>query len=333
MAPANAGGRGGAGGGFGGGRPPAWFSTANSTQILLADGKPTRMPTDDTTAIRHRILKAATVGKAGEGEIQLTLEVSLEPRLRWQQLVGVKVGKATDDRGQQLEQTTPAVGAPLRGAVLPPAPARPPGIGGGAGGMAPPRAVPGMPGGGVFAGPVTRSTDSRIQVAAVRLKKGAKAPTSLKELSGTVTARVLGEARALFSVPDVLEAAGKTVKGSEGGAIHVLAVDKERDNRYRLRLEVELPSGPLALVAGRDNRVFLEGGPADSAQHELTLLDRDGNRVQPVALRLSHAARKVELHVSYLARAGQGAPAKLVLSESKSVSVELPFTIRNVPLP
>ncbi len=332
VAPAAAG-RPGMGGGLGG--PAGWFSSGSSAQILLADGKPGRLPTDDTTAIRHRILKIAdVVGKAREGEILLALEVALEPKLRWQQLVGVKVGKATDDRGQQLEQMAPAAGGAPLGAVRPPLPAPGPG-GGGAGGMAPPRAVPGMPGRGGFEAPRGRNSDSRSHLAAIRLKKPAKASTTLQELSGTVTARVLGEALPLLRVPDVLEAAGKTVKGTAGGSIRVLAVNKERDGRGSLRLEVELPGGPVAVIAGGGDRVLLEDfHAADSRQNELSLVDRDGNRVRPLTLRLlSKGPRNFELHLSYLVGAGQPAPSKLVLSESKSVRVDLPFTLKNVPLP
>jgi hypothetical protein len=171
-------------------------------------------------------------------------------------------------------------------------------------------------------------------MAAIRLRKGAKASTSLKELSGTVTARVLAKARTLLSVGDILEAAGKTVKGAEGGSIHVLAVTKERDGGHGLRLEVHLPGGPATAVSNRGERIVLGGGnSADGAQHELTLADRDGNLLRPANLRLGGGAGRIEIHLSYPSRPGQGPPAKLALGERKSVSVELPFTLRDVPLP
>jgi hypothetical protein len=176
-------------------------------------------------------------------------------------------------------------------------------------------------------------TDTRNRVTAIRPKKGAKPSTSLKELSGTVTARVLGEAKSLVSVADVLEAAGKTVKGTEGGSIHLLAVKKEQDGRHTFRLEVELPAGPVARTSSRGDRVLLgSGDAADRSQHELTLADRDGNLLAPVDLRLNAGAR-IELQISYQLRPGQGAPSRLALVQRKSVSVELPFTLRNVPMP
>jgi hypothetical protein len=172
------------------------------------------------------------------------------------------------------------------------------------------------------------------RVAAICLKKGAKASSSLKELSGTVTARVLGQATTLLSVGDVLESAGKTAKGTEGGSIHVVAVTKERDGSHGLRLEVQLPGGPLASVSSQGDRILLGDGKGDDgARHELTLMDREGKLLRPASLRLAAAAGKTELHVRYLTGPGQGAPAKLALGQRKSVRVELPFTLRDVPLP
>jgi hypothetical protein len=168
------------------------------------------------------------------------------------------------------------------------------------------------------------------RLTAVRLKKGSKASASLKELSGTVTARVLGEAKALLSVSDVLNSAGKTVKGAEGGSIHVLAVNKERDDSYNLRLEVELPVGVVNMISHDGERLLLGG--AATAQHELTLLDDKGNRVRLANIGLNTKPKRAEIHLSYLPQPEQNAPAKLVLVESKSMHVELPFKLKNVPV-
>jgi RNA polymerase sigma factor (sigma-70 family) len=329
------GGMGGPGGGFGGfGVRPGVPSAANSRQIVLVDGKPKSLPTDATTSVRFRTLeKADVVGKPGAGEVLLALEVALEPRLRWQQLVAVNVHKATDDQGQSLKQSArPARARMAGGGDFGPGAGLP---GPGAPGAGAP-AGPAPPLGGAvaaFAGPVTLDMNSPSRLAAVRLDKGVKAATSLKELSGTVTARVLGEARALLTVANVLKAAGKTVKGTEGGSIHVLNVTSQQDGRYGLRLKADLPGATAAASTGGDRFILGARGTAGIGQYELTLVDGAGNPFPPAGLQMSAGARGIELFLSYRSRPGQGEPVKLVLGERKSVSVELPFTLRNVPLP
>ncbi len=81
-------------------------------QITLIDGKPTKEPTDYSTAVRVRtsdhVKKQA---KPAENEILMGLQLTPEPRLQWQQLVSVRVEKAIDDQGQKLTQVM--VAAPI----------------------------------------------------------------------------------------------------------------------------------------------------------------------------------------------------------------------------
>jgi hypothetical protein len=230
--------------------PPGGWGAAVSAGgggIILTDGKPPSLPTDDRTAVRVRALKADRVGASAEGEILLALEITPEPKLLWQETVAVQIKKATDDQGQDLEQVV----AGGKGPILPGAGGmggggggvgafRPgmmapggPGGGGGGPGAFPPPAIPvdggrgalgpGPPGGafpppaipvdggrgalgpgppgmvvpgggaalGLPAGGMGMAGNAGVVLAPVRLKKGAKPATSLKEVSGTITARVL----------------------------------------------------------------------------------------------------------------------------------------------
>src|SRR5262249_55939457 len=156
-------------------------------------------------------------GAPREVEILLALEIAPEPALRWQQTVAVHVSKATDDQGQNLEQVV----------ADSPAPARPGGggLGGGFGGRLP-RLGPGP---GVMRG--GSEPDAGVGVSRIRLKPGAQAATSLKEISGTITARVRGEGRPVITVADVLKSAGKTFKGADSGSIKVNEVSKEESGQ------------------------------------------------------------------------------------------------------
>jgi RNA polymerase sigma factor (sigma-70 family) len=137
--------------GTGGGAPgagPITFFAANpgARGILLADGKPPSLPTDDRSAVRVRALPRAT-GIAPDGDVLLVLEVVAEPKVSLMAYGTIKITKATDDQGQNLEPA--ASGAPEAGVGLRP----------------------------------------------VRLKPGAKPSKSLAEVRGTITLRLVVDAR------------------------------------------------------------------------------------------------------------------------------------------
>ncbi|HWY85086.1 MAG TPA: hypothetical protein VNX28_00085, partial [Gemmataceae bacterium] len=175
-------------------------ASAGGGGIILTDGKPLTLPTDANTAIRVRALtKVGRVRTPVEGEILLALELTPEPKLRRLQVVAVRVQNAIDDRGQALEQVEAGAEAPfLPGGDVP---------GGGdsrEAGRAPLRAGQRGPIGG------NPGPDAGAGLAPVRLKKGAMAATSLKEISGTITARVLvegepGSKNVTFHVPFTLK--------------------------------------------------------------------------------------------------------------------------------
>jgi hypothetical protein len=368
-------------------------------QIILKAGKPKKLPTDDTSAVRVRAMaKADVFGAAPEGEILLGLEVAPEPKLQWQYLQSVRIDKAVDDQGQTLSQVVPMNPVPPGGI----------GFGGGApgapgaGGAAPAIMPPGRPvavpaiwwGGGVGQG------------VAVHLKKGEKAAKSLKELKGVVTAQVLTEARPMITADNLAKAAGKTFKGTDGGFIKVTDV-KTQEGQTTLEFEFEQPAGvmpdqprmnqmpppfggpvpggpvriqpaPLPAVpppappgapapaAGGGQAGQAVAQPAQVAQvkvqiqarpaiappggaigapmfngpfNGLTVQDEKGNAL-PIQIRQSMfrgpGAGGMNIFaytVVCVPQKDQGQPAKIVFSGRKSVSVEAPFTLKEVPLP
>jgi RNA polymerase sigma factor (sigma-70 family) len=301
----------GQGGGFGGGgvgRGPiggmvVGHQSAVPGRIVLADGPPPAVPADDDTAVRVRALdKADAAGPPADGETRLALEVSPEPKLRWQRVVAVTVGKAIDDQGQVLEQVKTA-----------------------------------GEGAGAFPGRFDPSAASRL--VPVYLKKGPRPATSLRELSGTVTARVLKEPRPYLTVDDILGAAGKKVEGAGGGALWVLEVTAGPAGRVQLRLAIDPPAdlalggGPTRLVQ-RAGRAVVSGGDGDGPELEVALLDDKGAVLPPVGLggRMS-ATGTAEYALTYQPQKGKGAPAKLVYSVSPSVTIDIPFALKDVRLP
>ena len=91
-------------------QPPGIFIPALDGQLLLKDGKTKYLPTDYRGAVRIRVLARADLfDNVPKGEIILPLEVSLEPKLQWQEFQSIRIVKAVDDRDQMLDKVEEAV--------------------------------------------------------------------------------------------------------------------------------------------------------------------------------------------------------------------------------
>lgn len=213
-------------------------------QITLVPGKAKKVEADQKTSFRFRPGKHESLSALPD-EYLAVLEVTLEPRIRWLSLTEVKVTKAVDENGDTLKQaeSKAAPGGPggfpgaLPGgggpAIMP--------IGPGPGGVA-----PGFPGGGRFVY-TPQSANGLTHFLPVRLQKGAKAAKSLKELTGTLSAKVLGEAQQVLVVENVLKAKGKSAK-AQGGEISVTDVTKDKDGVVTITFEFEQPGDSMPEV-------------------------------------------------------------------------------------
>jgi hypothetical protein len=342
--------------------------------IILKDGKVQDVPTAYTGAVRIQAIDVQQLfGRAPTGEYLLGLKVSLEPKIRWQNLVALRIDKAVDDQGQTLTQATDAPAAP-GGPVNP--------FNGG-GGFARAAFIPN------FGGTLHQNLP-------VRLKKGDKDAKSLKEFAGNMTAQVLAEPEVYLTADNILKASGKTFKGKEGGFIKILGVE-EKGQQLTLRLEMEQPpnvvpanQGGGAVWGGGFNRwnimpapvqppakavpalpkgafqvqvqaqpgvqvapvqvqiqvqqiqiggggIVVGGGPGFFGTSDgLELLDEKGNVIPGagsnlVARSLPGGGFTTEHQVVYQLQKDQK-PAKLVFKGSKAVNIDIPFTLKNVPL-
>jgi hypothetical protein len=299
-----------------------------SNRILLTDGKPQILPTDDTSAVRIRALdKADRLGTPSEGEILLALEITPEPKLRWLKTVGVRVEKALDDQGQNLKQVPPAAGAP---AGLPGA------FGGGPGGAG---GFPGgpLPGAGMVVG---GAVNDQGRLTPLHLKKGAQATTSLKELSGSITAEVLLEPKPLITVTDFLQSGGKTIKGTNGGSIKIVAINQTGTGQVSVHFELDPPEGaalagtPISISHSAEGIVLSNINAPDSPHQVLTLQDDKGNFLPLISVGIgSNPGKGTRYTLACQPQQGQGEPAKLVFAVSKSITLSVPFTLKNMPLP
>jgi hypothetical protein len=326
---------------------------ARSNQIVLVDGKPAALPTCYSGAVRVQALSAARNPRAAESF--LVLQVSPEPKLQWQSLVKVQVDRAVNDQGKEMQvaaEANPAADPNTPVANVAALVARPP-VGYGAG---------------------------LHQQVPIRLKKDGDAKM-LKQLEGTITAQVWGDARALITVDDVLKAAGKTVKGKDGGSLKVIDASRAANGTIKVCVEMEtppgvqpagggvgggVPGGPVQILPiqiqpapapapppAPNGLQFQQAQPAVQVQAQiqiapapgipapipgtlgLALVDDKGQRVQPTGFQqqVLRAANGVSVQYTLTFPPLKADAPKLVFSASRSATLEIPFKLKDVPLP
>ena len=340
------------------GRPGHVFMSGLNEQLILKDGKAKQLPADDRGAVRVRALARNDLfGKVPQGEVIVPLEVTPEPKLKLQILQSIRIDNAVDDRDQKLTQVIPQV----EGAA---------GIGGN-GAIVLPGAIGGMNAPRLPRAVAQRiSWGGLSQQMPVQLKKGTKEARALKELKGAITAQLLTEARPLITADKLDKAAGKTFKGSEGGSIKIVNVTSE-ESQTIIRLELEHPPydkvvpAQANVVAGNGARLVAPplgakaqpaplplrggaalGGPAQllDSMNGLSIRDDKGNtlpidssrsRFQVTVMRQANgAARRSDIYTLTCPHGkDKYKPAKVVYLGRKQVTVEIPFVLKDVPLP
>lgn len=293
-----------------------------SNPIGLVVGKPDVLPTFKAGAVRVRALPPQTevTGEAkAEGEALFALEVTPDPALPWHGIVGMRVTKAVDENGYQLSQPSLFVGQTLPQQdtvtwVI-------------------------VSSDSLGAAPVVR--DPR-QVP-VRLRLNRTGSKMLKELGGVLAARVQTPPQPLITVSNVLAATGQSFKGRYGGSLRVLDVQRPANKQIRVHVKVEGPPADSSGFApgmgpGCAMLIVPEVAVRDSAAPQLTLLDAkgqayrliktDGQNVTPNANGLVQ-----EFSLTYEAQGDQGEAAQLVFTGTRMATVDIPFTLKDVPLP
>jgi hypothetical protein len=294
-----------------------WGSAARASgPLLLADGPWQEVPTCRAGAVRIRALSRDA---KAEGEKELVLEIILEPPLQWQSTLAVRADRGVGAGGQVPKQRV-----------------APGGLGALAGSMAEEVLVV-WDGSGEF--PANPFGDTRH----VLLRLGDGLGQRLRELSGTIAGQVRTPPETLAVVDDILQAAGRTVQAGDGSTLQVVGAKRAEDGPYRVH--VALTSAPPELVTGGipARLVVLvrpwwgretEGIPADGPN--FTLLDAQGRRFAPeggeVQGMLGQGLRH-DFTLRYQPLADGAPPARLLYTGRRTVTAEVPFTLRDVPLP
>src|SRR5262249_35365518 len=154
-----------------------------------------------------------------EGVLSFPVQVAPELTMAWQGLTGVRIDKAVDEHGRSLREAV----------VLEPP-------------SSPDTVVAGRRAGQRInlRFQSTYAIGSPREVV-VHLEQGDRPVKQLKELNGFVAAQVQTAPEAIFTVDNILKAAGQSHKGDGGGKMTVVEITREDGGAVTLQVEIELP--------------------------------------------------------------------------------------------
>lgn len=287
--------------------------------LRLENGDWQELPTCYAGAVRIRALPPGKTS-AAEGEKRLVLEVIPEPHLQWQSVLAVRVERAVDVKGPSLKQ--PAVVSGLGRAV----------------GNGAEEVLILWDGSSEF--PANPFGDARH--VAIRLGAADGPWQQLAELRGTIAARVGLPPERLASVDNILKAVGQTVRTEDGGVLQVVEVKPRDDGRYQVRVALTTPA-PELISGGIPARLLVHKrgwwgqgtGDVSAEGSGFRLLDAQG-RPFPLAggevQGLLAQGIRHDFTLVYRPLPDGAPPARLEYTARRGVTVEVPFTLRNVSL-
>jgi hypothetical protein len=292
--------------------------------LVLATGEPRDWPTCYAGAVRIRALPPGTpagpIAKA-EKEKLVLLEVIPEPPLQLQSVLAVRVDRLSNAQGSTLKQRLVVAG-----------------LGDTIGNAAEETLVIGD---GSTRLPANPFGDAHH--ICLRLPPAETSLPRLEVLSGTIAAQVRTPPEILLALDDLQPAVGRTFPCADGSSLQVIEAKLTDEGQYRLRVEVTAAT-PVLVSRGVPARVVvLSRGwwgrsgteiPPESAG--FILLDANGRRLSPangeVHWLLDRGIRH-EFTLLYDLAPNQPPPTRLLYTGRRTATVEVPFTLRDVPLP
>jgi hypothetical protein len=292
--------------------------------LVFLDGQPKAIPTCYAGALRVRVLPRATATtpqngtpvNRPDGETLLTIEVTPEPKMGWQNVLNVRVEKMIDEQGNEMKAPLPYIRDTYEFDD---------------------EEMMGLKSyrGGLTQGQTHLSKQLPIHVRGVRDMK------KIKEVHGAVAAEVLTQMQPLLTIDDILNAAGKTELVSGGGSLKVVEAKRDAKGQVSLKVVVEkhVPGGADAMAArarmwGRVNQPNVDNNK-DTIGRMLVLKDDKG-----VAIPLGSVSSKavddfavtMEYDLTFTAD-DKIVPAKLVYVGQRMTTIDVPFVLKDVPVP
>lgn len=288
---------------------------ATPAGITLVAGKSEPTPTCVAGALRIRALTGETrtmVHPTNERDAIFSLEVSAEPGMDLLRVMAPRITRAEDDQGTALRIVAPTDEAA-------------------AGNMYEELVLQDLGGAAMSTG------TSFCTTARARLRDHSTAKSA--SLCGALLVEVRTPPGPLATVEDVNNAAGKTIPSADGGIVKVQEVKQEGD-QLRVRLGVDVPgmnNGARAAMVFRARRAAQAQEVDTDDSVGLALFDASGKRI-PGKLVLDPAAGMAwnaashDYTLNYKLEKGQQA-SRLVLTGRRNAFLDVPFALKEVPLP
>ncbi|MBA4063401.1 MAG: hypothetical protein C0501_06750 [Isosphaera sp.] len=310
--------------------PPPPAPLPDAVPVVLVDGKGDRLPGDRSTPVRVLALPPSFGGHRatiGTGEVELCLDVTPAPGFGWQEVTGVKVVRVTDAAGRA---GSAGVDREARAGLL----------------DALGWAVFAQPGNGrvdLNGNPIPPDAHANPRVYPVPLKLATPSARSLRRLEGVVYGEVQLANQVLVTVD---EPGRQTSTGFAGpGELRVTVLEVTagsagppgRVTPGRARVQLEFPSPYALAMRKRGWNPFWPEPPQRPGQgYRVEAFDAAGGRF-PVtntqSADMSDDGMTLIQVVTLTYQAGSGVPARLVVVGPKTVTVQVPFAMENVPLP
>ena len=316
-------------------------------KIVLIEGKQDNLPTVYLGGVRIRAMSANTPipghGVSPE-ESYVVLDVAAEPSIDWRGVLGVHVQKAMDPERRQVAQAQESI--PYANTVddL-----------NAMGGVAAFKQLNMNNGviwrnGVFFSGDIDNLANPAnldTREFPLRFKRSSRDMKQLREIEGILFARVQTPQGPLIQADKILQAEGKTFKGPEDSYLKIHEAQQNDSGRVHMRITLRAPTmsdDALGMMGGAIFVRRFNGRMAFMAQHEsenvaaqnLALQDSKG---RPFQLASSEETTQVngaevtqEFRLIFQGRQGLEPPARFVYSGHRLVTVEIPFTLKNVPL-
>jgi hypothetical protein len=292
--------------------------------LVLHDGTPQAFPTYYGGSLRVRV-PARAISSAGapqngipvnrpDLETLLSVEVTPEPKMGWQNILSVRVDKMLDEQGNEMK--------------LP---------------------LPYIPDAFDFDDP-TQNLLSKQVLLYVHVTKGTK---RIKEIHGAVAAEVLTPMQPLMTIDDVLNSAGRTALASDGSSLKVVAVKRDATGQVSLKVVMEkrVPDGVDAMGLGATPPIVWGGFDIPTATDKNTVarkwvlkdnkgvayplgsvtvksIDNLGIRVKP----MDDLGTTVEYDLKFPAN-NKTTPAKLEFLGQRLTTIDVAFVLKDVPVP
>jgi hypothetical protein len=292
-------------------------------RLVLTDGKPALVPTHYAGAVRFRALSASgSEARAGGDEIGFLLEITPQPKVVWHNVIDLRIDKAVDENGQELTPSQERR-SEWSGSIV-------------------------VANGGALWDAQTGRPISPIRDIPISFKSGEKVSRLLTEVKGVVVAQVETAPQAIITVENLFKSVGRTFLGEEGESLKLIEVNRQAGGDMHVRFELIDGSSanapwvmrrgvmrPRMLIA---NGMVRRGVAAEDSAAPLNVLLQDANghnfpvRNRDVEPLIKGNTLLREIALTYCCGIGLGEPSKLVYSGRRTINIEIPFTLRDVPL-